>query len=771
MASEILKRDQNHITVLGGITDDADQDVEMLRVDPISKRLLIKATFSGSGVSSLNGLTGDVILAAGSNVTITPVGNTLTIASSGGGTGSPGGLNTQIQYNNSGAFGGITGAVTDGTAVSLTAAHLLNPTINGAGTGLATLVYPNTSTSVTTTVPATTGTLALTSQLTSGTVTSVASADGSIIVTNPTTTPDLSVVKSPTLTTGRTISVTGDLAYTSPSFDGSANITAAGTLATVNSNVGSFTNASLTVNGKGLITAASNGTAPVTSVSGTTNRITSTGGATPVIDISATFEALLGKVASPLSQFASTSSTQLAGVISDETGTGALVFANTPTLTTAVLGSSTATTQTPGDSSNKVATTAYVDAAVQGTDAKDACKYGTTAALPTVIYSNGSSGVGATLIAVGLGALSLDGNTPAVNDRVLVKNQVSTFQNGIYNVTTVGNAGVAFVLTRAADFDQSADIDIGDSVFVTNGTVNASTTWVQNGTNSPVMGTDPITFAQIAGPGSITSGNGITVTGLSVAIDTSVTVDKTTAQTLTNKTLTSPILTTPALGTPASGVVTNLTGTAGINITGTAPAGTLTGTTLASNVVTSSLTSVGTLSAGAIPASLITAGTFGSGAYSFGTGNAVTLGTIELGAASDTTLSRSGAGVLSVEGVVVDTVSATNTLTNKRITRRTTTVTQSATPTINSDNMDVAAITGLAQAITSMTTNLTGTPVQNDFLEVQITDNGTARAITWGASFSNGGLVNLPTTTVISTRLRVLLEWDATTKWTCVAVA
>ena len=58
-----------------------------------------------------------------------------------------------------------------------------------------------------------------------------------------------------TLATGRTIAITGDLAYTSPSFDGSANVTAAGTLATVNSNVGTFTK--ITVNGKGLTTAAS----------------------------------------------------------------------------------------------------------------------------------------------------------------------------------------------------------------------------------------------------------------------------------------------------------------------------------------------------------------------------------------------------------------------------------------------------------------------------------------------------------------------------------
>jgi hypothetical protein len=88
------------------------------------------------------------------------------------------------------------------------------------------------------------------------------------------------------LQTGRTIAITGDLAYTSPSFNGSGNVTAAGTLATVNSNVGSFTNASVTVNGKGLVTAVSSGTAPVTSVSGT-SPVASSGGATPAISLAA----------------------------------------------------------------------------------------------------------------------------------------------------------------------------------------------------------------------------------------------------------------------------------------------------------------------------------------------------------------------------------------------------------------------------------------------------------------------------------------------------
>ena len=64
------------------------------------------------------------------------------------------------------------------------------------------------------------------------------------------------------LTIGRTISISGDLAYTSPTFNGTSNVSAVGTLATVNSNVGTFNNATITVNAKGLITSAANGATP-----------------------------------------------------------------------------------------------------------------------------------------------------------------------------------------------------------------------------------------------------------------------------------------------------------------------------------------------------------------------------------------------------------------------------------------------------------------------------------------------------------------------------
>ncbi len=83
---EILKRDENHVTVLAGVTDDVDQDIVMLRVDPTTKRLLVASSGGGGGgVTSLNTLTGAVTLSAGSNITLTPSGNDIEISSTGGG--------------------------------------------------------------------------------------------------------------------------------------------------------------------------------------------------------------------------------------------------------------------------------------------------------------------------------------------------------------------------------------------------------------------------------------------------------------------------------------------------------------------------------------------------------------------------------------------------------------------------------------------------------------------------------------------------------------
>lgn len=97
---------------------------------------------------------------------------------------------------------------------------------------------------------------------------------------------------------------------------------------------------------------------------------------------------------------------------------------------------------------------------------------------------------------------------------------------------------------------------------------------------------------------------------------------------------------------------------------------------------------------------------------------------------------------------------------------RVTAVTQSATPAINTDNIDTAVILNIAQAITSMTSSLTGTPVDGQVLWIEFLDNGTARAITWGASFESTVLATLPSTTVASVRLRVRLKYStASSKW------
>jgi hypothetical protein len=116
------------------------------------------------------------------------------------------------------------------------------------------------------------------------------------------------------------------------------------------------------------------------------------------------------------------------------------------------------------------------------------------------------------------------------------------------------------------------------------------------------------------------------------------------------------------------------------------------------------------------------------------------------------------------------TLVGTETLTNKRITKRILSLSApSATPAINTDSYDVVAITALANAITSFTTNLTGTPVQGDQITFEITDNGTGRALTWGAKFEASGNVPLPTTTYAGVLLTVAFRWNVTTsKFTCV---
>jgi hypothetical protein len=216
-----------------------------------------------------------------------------------------------------------------------------------------------------------------------------------------------------------------------------------------------------------------------------------------------------------------------------------------------------------------VATKAYVDNLKSGFNAHDAVEAASTTDLTTlgtwgtVTYTagttgaDGGTGVGATLTPANNGAFVLDNTTLDANDRVLIKNQSTQTQNGIYVLTSAGSAGSKWTLTRATDYDNNIAglASAGDLVFVaanpseytTPLPTNLNTGWTMNAqgtaTNQAIkFGTDNLTWVQFSGAGTVTAGTGITVTGNSVAIDTSVTVDKTTAQTLSNKTFVAPVL-------------------------------------------------------------------------------------------------------------------------------------------------------------------------------------------------------------------------------------
>ena len=175
-----------------------------------------------------------------------------------------------------------------------------------------------------------------------------------------------------------------------------------------------------------------------------------------------------------------------------------------------------------GFDSQSLANKAYVDQVAQGLDTKPSCRAGTTADL-SATYNNGSSGVGATLTASSNGAIVIDGVSLSVNDRVLVKNQTTASENGIYVVSTQGDGSTAFVLTRATPEDQPTELSGGAFVFVEEGTANADNGYVFTHTGAPTFGTTSLDVAQFSGAGQIDSGAALSKTGnrLDVEVDNS----------------------------------------------------------------------------------------------------------------------------------------------------------------------------------------------------------------------------------------------------------
>lgn len=675
-------RDANQIPALLG-TSSSDGTTVTIYANPVTHRLLVDSGGSGSTLVVTDGITtvtGVTTLDFTSGATVTDGGGgTADVAITGGGGGSPGGSNLQVQYNNSGAFGGVSGVTSNGTSMQFASSDLL---LSGSSSGGVTLNAPATGGGVLTLPPGTD---------------TIAGLAASQALTNKS-------VNGVTLTTGGSTStfLNANGVYSTPA--------GAGTVTTVS-----------VVTANGISGSVANPT--------TTPAITLTLGAITPSSINVS-----GLTAS--SAVATDASKNLVSVIN--TGTGNNVLAASPALT----GTPTAPTASAGDNSTQIATDAFVTTAIAnaiaGVNPATSVSYATTTTGNTsgLTYNNGVSGVGATFTGASNTAVTIDGHTFVVGDvgitRLLVKNDTQSPSgafNGIYLFTALQTVGTGAIFTRALDYDTPNNINNTGAIPVLSGTANALTSWLLN-TTVVTMGTTPITYTQFSfNPTGIVPPN-LGGTGIANNASSTVTISGSFGTTLT-------VSGTTALTLPTSGTVT-------------AQGNTVTGT---GSIVLATSPTLVTPTLGVATATSINGNIFTTGSSTY-TGTAAAVYTFPGSSAT------------------IAGLATTQTFSNKRITRRITTVNApGATPTTNSDNDDVASFTGLAANITSMTTNLSGTPNDCDFLEFKLIDNGTPRTISWGASFG-ASTVALPTTTVANTVLRVLFEWSAAlTLWVCVAVA
>lgn len=147
------------------------------------------------------------------------------------------------------------------------------------------------------------------------------------------------------------------------------------------------------------------------------------------------------------------------------------------------------------------ATKGYVDSVLNGTDWKSSVRAATTA---NITLS---------------GTQTVDGVALVVNDRVLVKDQSTGSQNGIYLVA-------AGAWTRSADADENAEVSAGLAVMVTEGTTNADSQWRLTTNDVITVGTTTLTFTQIGAGSSYTQGTGVSISGNVISVDSAVVVRK-----------------------------------------------------------------------------------------------------------------------------------------------------------------------------------------------------------------------------------------------------
>ena len=349
-----------------------------------------------------------------------------------------------------------------------------------------------------------------------GTVSSVAVSGG----TTGLTTSGGPITTSGTITIGGTLAVasggTGETTYTN------------GQLLIGNTTGNTLTKATLTAGTNVTIT---NGTGAITinATDAFVGTVTSVGGTGTVNGIT-----LTGTVTSSGSL---TLGGTLSGVDLTTQVTGILPLANGGTnasnagaartsLSAAALGANTDITSialttgtiiTAPTSGTDIVNKTYADTIASGINFHQAVRLATTAALAANTYNNGASGVGATLTANANGALSVDGVAAVVGNRILVKDEVTQANNGVYTVTQVGSGAAVYILTRATDFDTAGSgvnqIDAGDFFLVTAGTTLANTSFVQQTPLPIVVGTTAIVFTQFGAPITYSAGTGLTLGG------------------------------------------------------------------------------------------------------------------------------------------------------------------------------------------------------------------------------------------------------------------
>jgi hypothetical protein len=271
----------------------------------------------------------------------------------------------------------------------------------------------------------------------------------------------------------KTIGMTGDVVWTSAAFDGSGNVTAT---SAIQSDVVGATELGVT---------AGTATALKALVVDSSKDINLGSG-----DITAT------NVTGTLQTAAQTNVTS----VGDLNG---LTIAASQTVS---MGSNKITNVTDPTADQDAATKAYVDAVKTGLDVKDSVRVATTA--------NG------TLASAFANSSTVDGVTLATNDRILIKNQSTGSENGIYTVNASGAP------TRATDFDANSEVTGGAFTFVEEGTTNADSGFVLSTNGSITVGSTSIAFSQFSGAGQITAGAGMTKSGntLDVIGGTGITV-------------------------------------------------------------------------------------------------------------------------------------------------------------------------------------------------------------------------------------------------------